>query len=87
MAKRPISRRKFLLHSSGAAGLMLAGGPLAAKPTPVAAETQTKSGEGSQALTVRAQAIPCCAWKRTLGDLPKIALMPETNERPEDGAD
>ena len=36
MAKRPISRRKFLLHSSGAAGLMLAGGPLAAVPAQAA---------------------------------------------------
>jgi hypothetical protein len=48
MAKRPISRRKFILHSSGAAGLMLAGSPLAAMTAPVAAETQTESGERSQ---------------------------------------
>src|SRR6202158_6513304 len=85
MAKRPISRRKFILHSSGAAGLMLAGGPLAAMPTPaVAADAQTKSGARSQSATVPAQTIPSCAWKRTLGDLPKIALMPEDNVPPAD---
>jgi hypothetical protein len=58
MAKRPISRRKFLLHSSGAAGLMLAGGPLAVMPAPDVAETQTKSEEPSQTPTMRARAIP-----------------------------
>ena len=86
MAKRPISRRKFLLHSSGAAGLMLAGGPLAAMPAPVAAETQTMSREKSKAPPERAWAIPSCAWKRTLGDLPKIALMPEDGVPPQDRA-
>jgi hypothetical protein len=84
MAKRPISRRKFLLHSSGAAGLMLAGGPFAAMPTPAAADAQTKSGARPQTATLPAQAIPSCAWKRTLGDLPKISLMPEDSVPPQD---
>jgi len=78
MAKRPISRRKFILHSSGGAGLMLAGGSLAATPSPDAAGTQTMSGGRSQTPPVPAQAIPFCAWKRTLGDLPKIALMDDS---------
>jgi len=86
MAKRPISRRNFLLQSSGAAGLVLARGPLAPMPTPTAAETQTKSEERSQAATVPARAIPSCAWKRTLGDLPKISLMPEDGVPPHDRA-
>jgi len=86
MAKRPISRRKFILRSSGAAGLMLAGGPLAAMPAPVAAETRTESGERSQTPTVQAQAIPSCAWKRSLGDLPKIGLRAEDGVPPQDRA-
>ena len=86
MAKWPISRRKFILHSSSAAGLMLAGGPLAAMSAPVATETQTESGERAPTPTVRARAIPSCAWKRTLGDLPKIALMPEDGVPPQDRA-
>lgn len=53
---------------------------------PVSAETQTKSGDGSQTPTVLARAIPPCAWKRTLGDLPKIALMPEDGVPPQDQA-
>lgn len=85
-AKRPISRRKFLLHSSGAAGLILAGGAVPAMPATVAAEKQTKSGERSQTPTERARAIPSCAWKRSLGDLPKIALMPEDGVPPQDRA-
>jgi non-lysosomal glucosylceramidase len=86
MAKQPISRRKFVLHSSGAAGLMLAGGPLAAMAAPVAAETRTKSGQRSQLPTEQARVIPSCAWKRTLGDLPKIALMPEDGVPAQDRA-
>jgi hypothetical protein len=86
MAKRPISRRKFLLNSSGAAGLMLAGVPLAAVPAQAAAETLAKSAERSHGLTERARAIPSCAWKRTLGDLPKVALMSEEGVQPQDRA-
>ncbi|MGO9088030.1 MAG: GH116 family glycosyl-hydrolase [Terriglobales bacterium] len=87
MAKRPISRRKFLLHSSSAAGLMLAGGPCAGMPAAFAAETQTTSGDRSQTPTVQTRAVvPSCAWKRTLGDLPKIALMPEDGMPPQDRA-
>src|SRR6201997_5196106 len=84
MAKRPISRRKFLLHSSGAAGLVLAVGPLAAMPAQATADAQPKSSAQSQTATRPAQSIPSCAWKRTLGDLPKIALMPEDNVPPAD---
>jgi uncharacterized protein (DUF608 family) len=86
MARRPISRRKFLLNSSGAAGLMLAEGPLAATAARVVAEAQAKSGERSQTSTERAWAIPSCAWKRSLGNLPKIALMPEDGVPPQDRA-
>ena len=86
MAKRPISRRKFLLHSSGAAALMLSGGPLAAMPAPVATETRTQSRGRSQTRTVQVQAIPSCAWKRPLGDLPKIGLMAEDGVPPQDRA-
>src|SRR5215831_14439226 len=86
MAKRPISRRKFLLNSSGAAGLMLAEGPLAATAARVVAEAQAKSGERSQTSTERAWAIPSCAWKRSLGNLPKISLMPEDGVPPQDRA-
>ena len=68
------------------AGLMLARGPLAPMPGPTTTEAQTKSKGRAQAPTVPARDIPSCAWKRSLGDLPKIALMPEEGVPPQDRA-
>jgi non-lysosomal glucosylceramidase len=79
MHKQSISRRDFLRGSS-AAGATLVGGTLGPTLVPSASEPQAQPSAGVSAR--RAWAIPSCAWKRPLGSLPPIELMPDEKESP-----
>lgn len=75
MDKLRISRRDFVRSSSSAAGLMLIGRPLR-----ITARSPVSEGSSPSPGTPTDHhgfGIPSCAWKRALGDLPPIALMPE----------
>lgn len=72
MKKQPISRRDFIRNSS-LASLSLVEIPRTASgrsvpPEPLTSSTETALGSWT---------IPSCAWKRPLGSLPKIQVMPE----------
>jgi uncharacterized protein (DUF608 family) len=77
MANESLSRRDFILTSSSAAGLMIVGAgsrvaqsaiPDRQDPTPNEPRLQTRG---------TAWSIPSCAWKRSVGDVPKIELLPD----------
>jgi hypothetical protein len=73
MGKNSITRRTFLIESSGAPGAVLAANRLAPAAGAPAAGEQTATA--SNATKTAANVIPACAWRRAIGDLPKIALM------------
>lgn len=81
LKKQPISRRDFIRDSS-LAGLTLVGTPGAAADCPAISEHEPPSAKASSPITQDAWSIPACAWKRPLGILPKIELMPEKSDEP-----
>ena len=76
MKKRLISRRNFIRNSS-LAGLTLAEVPRAAAGRPAVSAPQTVAIKPSPRTSHHAWTIPTCAWKRPLGSLPVVDLMPE----------
>ena len=78
MVKGHLSRRDFILTSSSAAGLVMSGAGSGAgqssNPTQASKAPPAKTREGGQV-------IPSCAWKHSLGDIPRLELLSD----PENG--
>ena len=76
MKKQSISRRDFIRNSSwaGLTGLELST-PSVGHVT--IAESETRRDKSMSATRPGLWPVPACAWKRPLGNLPKIELMPE----------
>ncbi len=80
MKKENLSRRGFLQLSS-AASLLAAAAPLARAGQTSASDAENKKITGTKTVDEsRAWHIPACAWSRTLGSLPKIALRPANDK-------
>ena len=83
MEKEQISRRDFLRGSS-VAGLTLMAKPVAGVIRADASNPQNPPRHESLQPAGNTWGIPACAWKRPLGSLPGIDLMPEPLEHSSD---
>lgn len=77
MNSKNLTRRNFL-RATSAAGLVAAASPMLSADPGVPASSNLKN---SAAITagkdLKEWSIPACAWKRPIGSLPKIELLPE----------
>ncbi len=77
MDKSRISRRDFMRGTSSAAGLVLIGNPRGTGAHAAELEGASRTPTSPSPDMSNSFGIPACAWKRSLGSLPPIALMPE----------
>ncbi|MGD0942042.1 MAG: GH116 family glycosyl-hydrolase, partial [Terracidiphilus sp.] len=84
MKKQELSRRSFL-RATSAAGLLAAAAPLGVGESSLAGEARqtTSVAKGPGAVPDKWD-IPPCAWSRSLGALPKIELLPQDPNKPDD---